>query len=173
VKAYIHKTPEIIVQQNHLQTILNIFHRLNSLKAHDDQGLHILRQIYQSVPLSALESYQSSIWTLIFQRLQSSKTAKYVNSFLCFMSSVILKVGIGPLAEILEKIQSGITVMIFEQIWIPSFASINDASNKKICCAATIKILAEFTPLINRSPALWARLLEVLVNQLAGEKYFR
>lgn len=170
IRAYIKKVPDLIVQNKQLETILGIFQRLNALKSADQHGLAIMEDLYCHVSPQEMDPYHNSIWTLIFQRLQSSKTPKYVRGFLRLLSVVILRWGTIQFAEMLNKIQTGIIFMILEQIWVPSLALVEGVSNRKICCLAAIKILTEFTPLITQSPGLWGQLLEALIKTMEGTK---
>ena len=103
-------------------------------------------------------------------RLQSGKTAKYTRGFMRFVSVIVLHLGVKKVGEILEKVQEGIFFMILEQIWLPSFLQLQ-GNARKLCCMALIKILTECTPLISQSPALWGKLLEVLIKTLEGHSF--
>eukprot|EP00210_Caulerpa_lentillifera_P007259 g6945.t1 len=170
IRAYVRKVPDLIVQNKHLEPILGIFQRLNALKSADQHGLAIMEDLYCYLNPKEMDPYHNTIWTLIFQRLQGAKTAKYTKAFIRLGAVVILRWGIVQFAEMLNKIQSGIIFMILEQIWVPSMTLVEGTSNRMICSLAGIKILTEFTPLITQSPALWARLLEALIKTMEGTK---
>ena len=58
--------------------LLGVFQKLIASKANDHEGFYLLGSIVQHVPWSTLSEQFKQIIMLLFQRLQSSKTTKYV-----------------------------------------------------------------------------------------------
>ena len=76
LQAYLTKAGTEVVAGGHLAAVLGVFQKLLSSKAHDHEGFYIVNAIVESLPLPAYAQFLPSIWTLMFQRLSSSKTPK-------------------------------------------------------------------------------------------------
>ena len=50
--------------------------KLLSSKAHDHEGFYIINAVVEGLPLPAYEQFLPTVFTLMFQRLSSSKTQK-------------------------------------------------------------------------------------------------
>lgn len=57
------------------------------------------------------------VWTILFQRLQQAKTARYVRGLLVFLSHFIVKRGPQALAASTDPVQPGILAGLLGQVW--------------------------------------------------------
>lgn len=55
------------------------------------------------------------IWTILFQRLQAAKTARFVRGFLVFLSHYVVKRGPAALQASTDTVQPGIFLVILQQ----------------------------------------------------------
>ena len=55
------------------------------------------------------------IWTILFQRLQAAKTARFVRGFLVFLSHYVVKRGPVALQASTDTVQPGIFLVILQQ----------------------------------------------------------
>ncbi len=55
------------------------------------------------------------IWRLLFQRLQTAKTARFVRGFLVFLSHYVVKRGPAALQASTDTVQPGIFLVILQQ----------------------------------------------------------
>ena len=62
--------------------LLGVFQKLIASRTNDHEGFYLLGSIVEHVPWEAMESNYKQIFMLLFQRLQTSKTTKYVKGFL-------------------------------------------------------------------------------------------
>ena len=60
--------------------------------------------------------YLPQVWALLFNRLQSSRTTKYVRCFLLFLAAFVAKRGGGAVSDSIEAVQPGLTLMIMQQV---------------------------------------------------------
>ena len=57
----------------------------------------------------------AQIWTILFQRLQAAKTARFVRGFLVFLARYVVKRGPGALQASTDTVQPGIFLVILQQ----------------------------------------------------------
>ena len=55
------------------------------------------------------------VWTILFQRLQAAKTARFVRGFLVFLSHFVVKRGPAALQASTDTVQPGIFLVILQQ----------------------------------------------------------
>lgn len=55
------------------------------------------------------------VWTILFQRLQAAKTARFVRGFLVFLSHFVVKRGPAALQASTDTLQPGVFLMILQQ----------------------------------------------------------
>ena len=55
------------------------------------------------------------VWTILFQRLQAAKTARFVRGFLVFLSHFVVKRGPAALQASTDTLQQGVFLMILQQ----------------------------------------------------------
>ena len=60
------------------------------------------------------------VWTILFQRLQAAKTARFVRGFLVFLSHFVVKHGPMALQASTDTLQLGIFLMVLQQARRPS-----------------------------------------------------
>ena len=58
--------------------LLGVFQKLIASRANDHEGFYLLSSIVEYFPWSAMENNYKQIYMLLFQRLQTSKTTKFV-----------------------------------------------------------------------------------------------
>ena len=56
------------------------------------------------------------VWSLLFQRLQAAKTARFVRGFLVFLCHVVLVHGPAALVASTNAVQPGIFLVILQQV---------------------------------------------------------
>lgn len=61
--------------------LLGVFQKLIASKANDHQGFYLLNSIIEHMPPESVDQYRKQIFILLFQRLQNSKTTKFIKSF--------------------------------------------------------------------------------------------
>ncbi|GAB4819020.1 hypothetical protein N2152v2_006066 [Parachlorella kessleri] len=169
LQAYLSKAGPEVVARGYLAGVLGVFQKLLSSKAHDHEGFYILNTLIEYLDMQALAQYLPQIWGLLFQRLQSSRTTKYVRSFLLFVALFTVKHGPAVVGESIDAVQPGLTTMILQQVWLPSMATISGAQEEKLVAVATVRLLTEAPALQQPAAAeLWGHLLAALVQYVEG-----
>uniref|UniRef100_A0A8C1ACJ0 Exportin-2 n=1 Tax=Cyprinus carpio carpio TaxID=630221 RepID=A0A8C1ACJ0_CYPCA len=147
LQAYLEKGAATIASAaaDKIPGLLGVFQKLIASKANDHQGFYLLNSIVEHMPPDSITQYRKQIFILLFQRLQSSKTTKFVKSFLVFINLYCVKYGAIALQEIFDSIQPKMFGMVVEKIIIPEVQKVSGQVEKKICAVGITKILTEYT----------------------------
>ncbi|XP_009982430.1 PREDICTED: exportin-2 isoform X2 [Tauraco erythrolophus] len=145
--------------------LLGVFQKLIASKANDHQGFYLLNSIIEHMPPESVDQYRKQIFILLFQRLQNSKTTKFIKSFLVFINLYCVKYGALALQEIFDSIQPKMFGMVLEKIIIPEIQKVSGQVEKKICAVGITKILTECPPMMDTEyTKLWTPLLQALIG---------
>ncbi|XP_074013153.1 exportin-2 isoform X2 [Numenius arquata] len=145
--------------------LLGVFQKLIASKANDHQGFYLLNSIIEHMPPESVDQYRKQIFILLFQRLQNSKTTKFIKSFLVFINLYCIKYGALALQEIFDSIQPKMFGMVLEKIIIPEIQKVSGQIEKKICAVGITKILTECPPMMDTDyTKLWTPLLQALIG---------
>ena len=80
------------------------------------------------------------IWSLLFRRLQSSKTTKFSRAFIVFLAFFITQQGAGAVATSVDAVQPGLFGQLLQGIWLPALASVSGRHEEKLVAVATTKV---------------------------------
>ncbi|XP_003732887.1 exportin-2 isoform X2 [Callithrix jacchus] len=145
--------------------LLGVFQKLIASKANDHQGFYLLNSIIEHMPPESVDQYRKQIFILLFQRLQNSKTTKFIKSFLVFINLYCIKYGALALQEIFDSIQPKMFGMVLEKIIIPEIQKVSGNVEKKICAVGITKLLTECPPMMDTEyTKLWTPLLQSLIG---------
>ncbi|KAI8396971.1 hypothetical protein B1J92_H07821g [Nakaseomyces glabratus] len=129
LKAFIKKNYKIFPD---LIPVLGIFQRLIASKAYEIHGFDLLECIFLSIDLEVLKPFMKQIAILLLQRLQSSKTERYVKKLTVFIGLILYKFGPDFLILFIDEVQDG----LFGQIWgnfiITTLPNIGNLLDRKI-----------------------------------------
>jgi exportin-2 (importin alpha re-exporter) len=76
--------------------------------------------MYCNIIREVLQKYLTPSLTLLFQRLQSSKTPKFEQHFVRAMAHIIHRRGLQAMLAAMDGIQAGIFAMILDRVWLPN-----------------------------------------------------
>lgn len=153
--TYVQRFPEFLHRKGATEKIIQTVRLLVQLKNYDHEGLNLLTAMMLSYPGPALVPYLPTIFQFLLQRLQLSKTPKYVRIFIIFLSvSVIIRTA-QDLVQLFEKIQSGLFMMILDKVWLPNMQKITGTLERKICVVAMTQLLCE-CPLLQSNAQAWS-----------------
>ena len=165
LQAFIEKAPTDITKDDRILALLGVFQKLIASKANDHEGFYLLGSLVEFVEAPALASQLKNVFIILFQRLQSSKTTKYVKGLLVFFSLFAGKYGGSALVETVDSIQPKLFQMVVERLFIPDVQKVSGPLERKICAVGMTKLLTE-TPAMLTEPYvnLWAILLQALIS---------
>uniref|UniRef100_A0A674CES5 Exportin-2 n=1 Tax=Salmo trutta TaxID=8032 RepID=A0A674CES5_SALTR len=167
LQAYLEKGAATIASSaaDKIPGLLGVFQKLIASKANDHQGFYLMNSIIEHMPTESIVQYRKQIFILLFQRLQSSKTTKFIKSFMVFINLYGVKYGAIALQEIFDSIQPKMFGMVLEKIVIPEVQKVSGPVEKKICAVGITKILTECPAMIDTEyTKLWTPLLQALIG---------
>uniref|UniRef100_A0A8C7GR38 Exportin-2 n=1 Tax=Oncorhynchus kisutch TaxID=8019 RepID=A0A8C7GR38_ONCKI len=167
LQAYLEKGAATIASSaaDKIPGLLGVFQKLIASKANDHQGFYLMNSIIEHMPTESIVQYRKQIFILLFQRLQSSKTTKFIKSFMVFINLYGVKYGAIALQEIFDSIQPKMFGMVLEKIVIPEVQKVSGPVEKKICAVGIIKILTECPAMMDTEyTKLWTPLLQALIG---------
>ncbi|XP_071966632.1 exportin-2 [Engystomops pustulosus] len=167
LQAYLERGARTIASNatDKIPGLLGVFQKLVASKANDHQGFYLLNSIIEHLPLECVDQYKRQIFIVLFQRLQNSKTTKFVKSFLVFLNLYCVKYGAIGLQEIVDSIQPKMFGMVVEKIIIPEIQKVSGPVEKKICAVGITKLLTECPQMMDAEyTKLWIPLLQALIG---------
>jgi exportin-2 (importin alpha re-exporter) len=166
LQAFIEKSPnEVAADREKLSSLLGVFQKLLASKSNDHEGFYLLGSITEHVSLSLLADHVKDIFLLLFQRLQRSKTTKYVKGLIVFLCLYAGKHSATELLQLVDSIQPKLFAMLLEKVIIPEVQKVTGTTERKICAIGITKMLTE-TPDMLTEPYinLWVPLLQALIS---------
>ena len=165
LQAFIEKAPSDVTKDNQLSSLLGVFQKLIASKMNDHEGFYLLGSLVERMDSTVLAPHMKDIFLLLFQRLQSSKTTKYIKSLLVFFSLFAGKYGGSALFQMVESIQPKLFLMVIERLYIPDVQKVSGQTERRICAIGITKILTE-TPEMLSEPFVsqWSPLLQALIS---------
>uniref|UniRef100_A0A8D3BPZ4 Exportin-2 n=3 Tax=Scophthalmus maximus TaxID=52904 RepID=A0A8D3BPZ4_SCOMX len=167
LQAYLEKGGATIANSaaDKIPGLLGVFQKLIASKANDHQGFYLLNSIIEHMPPESIIQYRKQIFILLFQRLQSSKTTKFIKSFLVFINLYSVRYGAIALQEIFDSIQPKMFGMVLEKIVVPEVQKVSGAVEKKICAVGITKVLTECPAMMDTEyTKIWTPLLQALIG---------
>jgi exportin-2 (importin alpha re-exporter) len=105
---YLRLAPQLILANDNyfLKAILGVFQKLIASKVQDTHGFTLLEGVTTYLEPSVFQPYLVDIFRILFTRLQRSKTPKFIEYFLNWLTRCILKHGAKFVLENLNAVQS-------------------------------------------------------------------
>lgn len=166
LQAYIEKAHVKIVQMGKLEAVLGVFNKLNASKTNDHEGFYLLQCMLLHIPKEVLENYWNQIFAIMFRRLTSSKTTKYVKSILVFFSLFICQHSTARLIQIVDGLQAGMFSMVLERLLLPDLQKVSGDVDKKICAIGLINLSTDPIMYTGNYTGQWGAVLEAVVKLL-------
>lgn len=162
---------QTVVETNNLQPILGVFQKLIASKSNEAYGLSLLQDIFYYISPVTLKPYTKQIAVLLMQRLESSRTDRFVArlSLFIYFVSAAEKPGLGPdhVIEVFEQVQNEIFGKIFGQFILPATTKISGIYDRRIAAIGLTKILTQSRAFISGSyNSKWSESLVVLTDLL-------
>ncbi|XP_045624076.1 exportin-2 isoform X1 [Procambarus clarkii] len=164
LQAYIEKAHVKVVQLGKLEAVLGVFNKLNASKTNDHEGFYLLQCMLLHMPKEVLENYWNQIFTIMFRRLTSSKTTKYVKCLLVFFSLFTCQHSAARLIQIIDSLQPSMFSMVIERLILPDVQKVNGDVEKKICAVGLSNLITDPVMYTGSYNIHWGALLEALVK---------
>lgn len=166
LQAYVEKAHGQIVQMGKLEAVLGVFNKLNASKTNDHEGFYLIQCMLLHMPKEVLENYWNQIFTIMFRRLTSSKTTKYVRSLLVFFSLFACQHSAARLIQIIDTLQANMFGMVVDRLIVPDLQKVAGDIDKKICAVGLSNALAEPMVYSGAYRDRWGTILEAVVRLL-------
>lgn len=165
LQAFIERGAAQILAADRLMGLLGVFQKLIASKANDHEGFYIVQSILEHMSTDAVGQYIKQIFLLLFQRLQSSKTTKFVRGLLVFFSIYVYRYGAPALISTVDGIQAKMFGMVLERLIIADVQKVTGQLERKICAVGITKLLTEAPALIDGEYShFWGPLLQALID---------
>ncbi|GAB1609148.1 exportin-2 [Argonauta hians] len=152
------------IEPDKLNGLLGTFQKLIASKLNDHEGFYLLNYIIEFLPHDVISPYINQIFMLLFQRLQSSKTTKYIKSLLVFFNLFAIKYDPNVLIQTVDSIQAKMFGMVVERLYVPDLQKVSGNVERKICALGVTKILTEAPVFLATYDTLWSSLLQALLS---------
>ncbi|XP_015789619.1 exportin-2 [Tetranychus urticae] len=163
LQAYIEKCSRQIVESGKLEALLGVFQKLIASKTNDHEGFYLLQALMENLSGDILAPYWNRVLILLFSRLTSSKTVKFIRSLLIFLSLFAYKYGAQNLVTLIESIQVNMFIMVIERLYIPEVQKVSGTLERKICAVGMTEILKLPVLIEGAAQHLWSNMLQSLI----------
>ncbi|XP_070556121.1 exportin-2-like [Ptychodera flava] len=165
LQAFVEKGSAAIIESDKLTGLLGVFQKLIASKSNDHEGFYLVNSLVEHMKMDDLQKYVKEIFLVLFKRLQSSKTTKYVKHLLVFFSLYAYKCGGPSLIAMIDTIQPKMFGMVVERLYLQDVQKVSGGTERKICAVGITKILTECPQMIEGDYAkLWPQLLQALIG---------
>lgn len=165
LQAFIEHGKDNVVAGEKLTGLLGIFQKLMASKSNDHEGFYLMSSIVQHISPELLDHYMKQVFLVLFQRLTSSKTTKYVKGLLVFFSLFAWLRGVPALIQIIDSIQVKMFGMVLERLYIADVQKVAGNVERKICAVGMTLILTECPEVFKGDySSLWLSLLQTLIG---------
>ncbi|PNF40478.1 Exportin-2 [Cryptotermes secundus] len=145
--------------------LLGVFQKLIASKVNDHEGFYLLQSLIEHFPDNTLSPYMKQVFVLLFHRLSSSRTTKFVKGLIIFFSLYAVKYGAGSLVGMIDSIQPEMFGRVLEKVIIPDVQKISGGVERKIAAVGITSLLCDSKEMMDGSYShLWASLLQALIG---------
>jgi len=167
LRAYIDKGAAQIAQSGKIEPLLGVFQKLIASKTHDHEGFNLLQSIIKRFNLELISSYIKQIFMLLFHRLTSSKTLKFIKCLLVFFSYFAHQFGPTSLSSVIDEIQPMMFGMVLERLFVAEVQKVSGHNERVICAVGMTDILTQDVKVIEGCyNQYWPTLLQSLIALL-------
>lgn len=164
LQAYTEKGSKIIIESKKEMGMLGVFQKLIASKSNDHEGFYLIGSMVEHFDPSSLAPHMKSVFVLLFQRLQSSKTTKFVKGLLVFFCLYAARNSGTALMDAVDSIQAGLFGNFVDKILIPDVQKVSGTTEKRICAVGMTKLLTDCPKFLQTYSNLWVPLLQALIG---------
>ncbi|KAJ3031576.1 UNVERIFIED_CONTAM: importin-alpha export receptor [Siphonaria sp. JEL0065] len=169
LESYLTKGASEIVAGNQLVPILGIYNKLIASRMNDNFGIDLLMAVYENVPSANLATFNKNIFMLLLQRLKGSRTPKFVNCFLKFLSNLLIIEKEGLNADVVigffDSINPGLFRDMFSSVVLPGLAEMVQPDERKLFIIGMTNLLTRSTVILSDAYLpLWPQLITTVIE---------
>ncbi|XP_075985331.1 chromosome segregation 1 [Anticarsia gemmatalis] len=163
--AFLATRAELVLSTGRLNAMLGVFQKLIASKTNDHEGFYLIQTMLYKFGSEVMSQYLRQIMTLLFQRLSSSKTTKYVRGLIAFLGFYAAHFGADELIDLVDSVQAGMFGMYVERVLVPELQRVSGALERKAAAVGCVKLLCASRQLRDGPLApLWTRLMQALIS---------
>ncbi|XP_015114350.1 exportin-2 [Diachasma alloeum] len=165
LQAFVSRGAHQIIAQDKTSGLLGVFQKLIASKANDHEGFLLMQTIIESFPPNVLEPFMKQIFVLLFQRLSSTKTTKFVKGLIVFFAYYIIRYGASTLVSMIDQIQPQMFGMVLERVIIADLQKVSGEIERKVAAVGMSNLLIDCPAMIeNPYNVFYPKLLATLVE---------
>ncbi|KAL7018978.1 hypothetical protein ACKWTF_010969 [Chironomus riparius] len=154
-----------IQAQGKLMSVLGVFQKMIASKSNDHEGFYLLQHLIAHYPRADFLPVMPQVFTLLFQRLSSSKTTKFVRCLIVLFNFYAVKVGANELIQLIDTIQSQMFGMVCQRVFATDLNKVSGEIERKIAAVGMTKILCESSMMLQPPYVThWQPLVQVLIE---------
>lgn len=149
--------------------VLGVFQRLIASKAYDIYGFELLETIFLHVDINSLRPYLKQIAVLLLQRLQNSKTERYVKKFVVFLGIISTALGGDMVPSFIDEVQDGLFSQIWSNFVVTTLPTIGNLLDRKIALLGILNVMINAQVFASKYASLLPSTLESITETAASE----
>ncbi|XP_043276599.1 exportin-2 [Venturia canescens] len=165
LQAFVSHGSHQIIAQDKTSGLLGVFQKLIASKANDHEGFLLMQSIIEHFPPNVLDPFMKQVFVLLFQRLSSTKTTKFVKGLIVFFAYYIIRYGSSSLVTIVDSIQPQMFGMVVERVILADLQKVSGEIERKVAAVGISNLLID-CPAMVESPynVFYPRVLATLVE---------
>lgn len=171
MRAYLQQAAAEIANSGSFMAMMGVWQKLVSSKANEISSFELLSAITRFVPPATLQPVWGQVFGILFRRLQSGKTVRFVRLVTNFFALFVGKFGSQAFFDQLNSMQPGMGLMIMGQVWLPRLKSDPPIRlDAKMHVVALTKLSCETTALLsdNAAKEFWGQTVATIVFLLTS-----
>lgn len=166
LKAFINTDSSIFPD---LVPVLGVFQRLIASKAYEVYGFEILETVMLTINMDRLQPFLKQIAVLLLQRLQNSKTERFVKKLVVFLGLISFKHGGDFVVQFIDEVQDGLFLQIWSNFVITTIPTMANLLERKITLLGLSRLPLESNLFITKYSQLlgitWENILKCLISE--------
>jgi len=166
LQAYIRVGADQVASGKNLSQLLGIFQKLIVSRQHDHEGFYLSNTIVEYTSWKNFLPFADGVLRVLFGRLSSNKTMKFVKGLIVFLSLFIIKFGATTLITAADAIQNDLFGMLIDRVLTVDAQKVSGGVEKKICCIGFAKLLTDCPDLLvtGKYSRFWVKLFHAIVG---------
>lgn len=152
-----------------LVPVLGVFQRLIASKAYEVHGFELLESIMLYISPEKLGPFLKQIAVLLLQRLQNSKTERYVKKLTVFLGLLSIKLGADFVVKFIDEVQEGLFSQIWSNFIIPTLPTLGNLLDRKIALLGMTNLLTTGQIFSAKYSALIPQSLDTIAQTTVSE----
>ncbi|CAG9793023.1 unnamed protein product [Diatraea saccharalis] len=162
--AFVAARGPLVLQTGRLNAMLGVFQKLIASKTNDHEGFYLIQTMLYKFGESVMQQYAKQIMTLLFQRLSSSKTTKYVRGLIAFLGFYAAHFGPDNLIQLIDSVQANMFAMYVERVLVPELQKVGGALERKAAAVGCVKLLTDSAHFRQHLARYWPPLMQALIS---------